>query len=188
MYKSLTVQDEVRVPPSKFDLDVKNAVLQSLQETLEGSTDATLGVFLAVTEVLDVGEGKILPEDGSIHYPCKYTVLVYLPIENEVFEGEVVDLTEFGAFVRLGPLDGLVHVSQIMNDKVNYDAKNAILTGRDRKKALKEGDVVRARITGVSLGKSQTKITLTMRQPCLGALSWIEAEKKEAKKAVKAAK
>ncbi len=188
MYKMLTVQDKVRVPPSKFDMDVKEAVVESLRETLEGSTDANHGVFLAVTEVLDVGEGKILPEDGSIHYPCKYKVMTYLPVEDEMFEGEIVDLTEFGAFVRLGPLDGLVHVSQIMDDKVNYDPKNAILAGRDRKKKLKEGDVVRARISGVSLGEAKTKITLTMRQSCLGALSWIKSEKKSGKKGKKGKK
>jgi len=188
MYKLLTVEDEVRVPPSKFEMDVKNAVLESLQENLESTTDSNIGVFLAVTEILEVGEGKILPEDGSIHYPCKYKVLIYTPIENEIIEGEIVDLTEFGAFVRLGPVDGLVHISQIMNDKVNYDSKNAILTGRDGKKTLKEGDIIRARISGVSLGKAQTKITLTMRQPTLGALTWIEAEKKAAKKEAKTAK
>jgi len=185
MYKILTVKDEVRVPPTKFDLDIKEAIKQSLQEEIEGKVDPNIGVFLAVTEVLDFEEGKILPEDGAIFYPATFKVLVFKPELNEIITGEIVDITEFGAFTRIGPLDALIHVSQVMDDRISYDQKNAIFTGRKTGLKLKEGDLVRARIVGVSLGKTQSKISLTMRQPCLGALEWIEKEKKKAAKAKK---
>jgi DNA-directed RNA polymerase subunit E' len=107
--------------------------------------------------------------------------MIYRPELNEIVLGEVVDITEFGAFTRIGPLDALVHVSQIMDDRLSYDSKNAIFTGRKTGYKLKEGDVVRARIVGVSLGKGRSKISLTMRQPCLGALDWIEKEKKRSR-------
>jgi DNA-directed RNA polymerase subunit E' len=185
MYKILTVKDEVRVPPTKFDLDIKEAIRQSLQEQIEGKTDPNIGVFLAVTEVLDVQEGKIIPEDGAIFYPAEFKVLVFKPELNEIILGEIVDITEFGAFARIGPLDALIHVSQIMDDKITYDSKNSIFSGKKKNIKLKEGDIVRARVVGVSLGKNQTKISLTMRQPCLGALEWIEKEKKQQKKSDK---
>jgi DNA-directed RNA polymerase subunit E' len=185
MFKILTIKDEVRVPPTKFDLDINEAVKKSLQEQIEGKLNVDIGVFLAVTEVLSVGEGKIIPEDGAIFYPAEYKVLVYHPEINEIVIGEVVDITEFGAFVRIGPLDGLVHISQIMDDKISYDAKNAIITGRKTSFKLKEGDTIRARIVSVSLGKGRSKIALTMRQPYLGSLEWIEREKKKKLKEVK---
>ncbi len=43
-------------------------------------------------------------------------MLTYMPFVEEVVAGEVTELAEFGAFVRIGPIDGLVHVSQITND------------------------------------------------------------------------
>lgn len=181
MFKTLTVKDEVRVPPVKFDLELDQAVKESLQEQIEGKLNADIGVFLVVTDILSVGDGKIIPEDGAIYYPAEFKVLVYKPELNEIVMGEVVDITEFGAFTRIGPLDALVHVSQIMDDKISYDAKNAIFTGKKTGIKLKEGDLIRARIVGVSLGKGRSKISLTMRQPHLGAMNWIEKDKKKRK-------
>jgi len=193
VYKILTIEDEVRVPPTKFGLDIKEAIKDSLEDQLEGKLKPEIGVFLAVTDIIDVKEGKIIPNDGAIYYPAKLSVLVFEPEDQEVLPGVVVDITEFGAFLRIGPLDGLVHVSQIMDDRISYDAKNATFVAKRSRKSLREGDVVRCRIVGVSLGKAQTKISLTMRQPWLGSLKWIESDKKAlakkakfARKAVKA--
>jgi len=182
MFKILTVKDTVRVPPVHFDLELKDAVKKSLQQHVEGKIDPQVGVFLVVTDVVSVGEGEIVPEDGAIFYPAEFMVLTYLPELNEITLGEVVDITEFGAFTRIGPLDALVHVSQIVDDKISYDSKNSMLTGRKTGNNLKEGDVVRCRIVGVSLGKGRTKISLTMRQPTLGPLAWIEKDKRKGKK------
>ena len=182
MFKILTVKDEVRVPPVKFDLELDQGVKESLQEHIEGKMNSEIGVFLVVTEVLSVGDGKIIPEDGAIFYPVEYKILAYKPEINEIVVGEVVDVTEFGAFTRIGPLDALVHVRQIMDDKISYDAKNAVFTGKKTGVKLKEGDLIRARIVGVSLGKGRSKISLTMRQPHLGSMDWIEREKKNKKK------
>jgi len=183
MYKILTVRDIVRVPPAKFGLDINTAIKQSLQEQVEGRLDPEIGVFLAVTDILNVSEGEILPEDGAIHYTTEFKVLSFIPEVNEVVMGEVVDVTAFGAFARIGPLDALVHVSQVMDDKVTYNEKLATLVGKKSGAKLQQGAIIRARVASVSLGKGgRSKIALTMRQPHLGAIEWIEREKKTKKK------
>jgi DNA-directed RNA polymerase subunit E' len=182
VFKILTVKDEARVPPTKFDIEMNEAIKQSLQEQIEGKLDPDVGVFLAVTEVLSVGEGKILPEDGAIYYPAEFKVLAYSPEINEVVIGEVVDITEFGAFTRIGPIDALVHVSQVMDDKIAYNSKAATFIGKKTFNKLQEGDLIRGRVVGVSLGKGgRSKVALTMRQPVMGALNWIERDKKKKK-------
>lgn len=181
MFKILTVKDEVRVPPIKFGLELDQSVKESLQEQVEGKMNADIGVFLVITDVLKVGDGKIIPEDGAIFYPVEFKVLTYKPEVNEIVVGEVVDITEFGAFTRIGPVDALVHVSQIMDDKISYDAKNAVFTGKKSGTKLKEGDLIRARVVGLSLGKGRSKVSLTMRQPGLGAMEWINREKHKKK-------
>ena len=183
MYKMLTVEDKIRVPPSKFGLGPENAIKASLDERWEGTVDKNLGVVLSVVSIEGTGEGKILPGDGAIHYPVTFKVIVYQPEMYEVVKGQVIDITEFGVFVRMGPVDGMVHVSQLMDDFVSYDSKNSMFLGRDTKRILKEGDTVRARIISVSMGpERQYKIGLTTRQPGLGSLSWADRkiEKKEA--------
>jgi DNA-directed RNA polymerase subunit E' len=178
MYKMLTVEDKIRVPPSKFGLGPENAIKASLDERWEGTVDKALGVVLSVMSIESTGEGKILPGDGAIHFPVKFKVIVYQPEMYEVVKGQVIDITEFGIFVRMGPVDGMIHVSQIMDDFVSYDAKNSVFVGRDSKRVLKEGDVVKARVVSVSMGPDrQYKIGLTTRQAGLGAPGWSEKDK-----------
>lgn len=187
MYRIVTVEDRIRVPPPKLKMKVKDAVKESIAEQLEGLINVRLGVILVVTSVEKVGEGKIVPGDPGVHYNSTFKLLTFKPELHELAYGEVIDNTEFGSFVRIGPMDGLIHISQLMDDFVSYDSKNAIFLGKETKRTLKEGDKVRARIIAVSLGKEENKIGLTMRQPLLGNLVWIEEEKRK-KKVVKKAK
>jgi DNA-directed RNA polymerase subunit E' len=177
MYQIVTAQEEIPVPPTKLNLDTELSVRESIEEKFEGKIDNDVGVILAVTDIEKVGEGKILPGDPSVYYPVSFKLLTWMPKEHEIVEGEVVDITEFGAFVRCGALDGLVHVSQVMDDYVSYDEKNSQLIGKQTRKMLKEGDSVRARIISISF-KEQSKLGLTMRQPMLGSVKWIEAVEK----------
>lgn len=180
MYQIVTIEDVVRVPPVKFGLDLNEALKASIGEKMEGKLDMQIGIVLSVIGIDEVGEGKIIPGDGAVHYTAKFKVLSWMPREHEIVEGEVVDITEFGAFIRIGAIDGLVHISQVMDDYVSYDEKNSQLAGRESRRILKQGDGVRARIISISF-KEQNKIGLTMRQPYLGALHWSEKpiEKKE---------
>jgi DNA-directed RNA polymerase subunit E' len=72
MFKILTVKDTVRVPPVRFDMELENGVKESLQDQVEGKINPDIGVFLAVTDVNDIGEGSIVPEDGAILSNTKY--------------------------------------------------------------------------------------------------------------------
>src|SRR3990172_404365 len=180
MYQIATVEDEIAVPPRKLGSDIRKSVKESIEESFEGKIDNDVGIVLAVTEIDEIKEGTIVPGNPSVIYPVRFKILSWMPKEHEIVEGEVVDITEFGAFVRCGALDGLVHVSQIMDDFVSYDEKNSQLAGKQSKRLLKEGDSVRARIISISL-KEQSKVGLTMRQPFLGSMKWVYSEEKKEK-------
>jgi DNA-directed RNA polymerase subunit E' len=181
MYRISVIEDEVRVPPEKLGTDVKKAVKAALSDQLEGVTNSRLGVVLSVISIDKVGEGKILPNDAGVYYNCEFKVLSFKPEMHEVVYGDVIDNTEFGAFIRMGPMDGLIHISQLMDDFVSYDNKNSLFLGKESKRTLKEGDTVRARVISVSLGHGENKIGLTMRQYGLGSTAWIDEEKKRKK-------
>jgi len=183
MYRIVTVEDKIRVPPSKLQMNVKNAIKDSIAEQLEGTLDPRLGVVLAVISIETVGEGKIIAGDPGVHYVTRFRLLTFKPELNELVFGEVIDNTEFGAFVRIGPIDGLIHISQLMDDFVSFDQKNSVFLGKESKRTLKEKDKVKARIISISFGRGEeNKIGMTMRQPGLGAVQWLEEDRKKAKK------
>ena len=179
MYKLVLVRDTVRVPPKRFSEELNTVITQELDSMITGRVEKNIGVILSVTDVKQVSEGKIILGDGAIYYDTTFEVLAYQPVVHEVVEGYVTEVTEFGVFVNFGPIDGLIHVSQITEDFMSYDQKNAMLIGKESSKILKVSDVVRARIVTVSMkGRvSESKVGLTMRQPYLGKLEWIEDEK-----------
>lgn len=181
MFYVCTLRDTVRVPPNRLSGDLKKAVLEQLKEEYEGIVDEDIGVVVAILSVKETGEGKIIWGDGGVYVDTVFEALTYVPLLQEVVDGFVTDITEFGAFVRIGPLDGLVHVSQITDDFVRYDPSIPAFLAREGKRVLRIGDMVRARIVTVSLRESiaDTKVGLTMRQPGLGKWEWIEEDKKK---------
>lgn len=188
MYYRIRLADKVRVPPHRLGEDLRTVILDVLQEQLEGSIDKEIGIFMAVTKVLDVGEGEIVPGDGAVYYDVEFEALVLRLALQEVVEGLVVETTSFGAFVSLGPIDAMLHVSQISDEYINYDEKNARLICQESKRFIAVGEPVRARVVTLSLNEREprdSKIGLTMRQSGLGTARWLEedlAKEKEKEK------
>jgi DNA-directed RNA polymerase subunit E' len=103
----------------------------------------------------------------------------------EVVLGKIRDIADFGAFMNLGPIEGMIHVSQAMDDFVTL-SKEKVLTGKDSKRALKVGDKCRARIIAISFKDvTNPKLGLTMRQEYLGKLEWIDEDKNKQEKDTK---
>jgi len=175
MYKRLTIQDSVRVPPENLGDDLEEGVAAGLRREVEGRIFPEIGVVVGVEEVNSVEGGDIKPEDAGVYYDVEYVAIIYEPELHEIVRGEVVDITGFGAFIRIGPFDGLCHISQIMDDYVNYDEENDMLASDETQHSLKVGDMVTSRIIAVSLENDESnKLNLTMRQPGLGKEDWIE--------------
>lgn len=182
MYQIVTIEDRIRVPPHLFKQKLEESVEGAIKDGYEGVFNKEIGVLLLLIEVKEIGEGTVLPGDGAVYYDAEFEMLVWKPELQEVVRGFVSEITEFGAFVRIGPVEGMVHLSQVMDDYVNY-SKSGALQGKETNKTLKQGDEVVTRIIAISFKTSETpKIGLTMRQESLGKPEWLEEEKKGGKK------
>lgn len=176
MFYRTQMKDHIRVPPRLFGEQVEMSVLKSVRQKYDGHIDQELGVVVDVSKVVEVGESVLIPGDGAAYYDTTFELIVFRPELREVVMGRIRDIADFGAFMALGPIDGMIHISQTMDDYVTF-AKDKVLAGRDSKRSLKVGDLCRARIIAVSFKDlTNPKIGLTMRQPGLGKLEWIEQE------------
>ena len=184
MFYVVDIEDYVRVEPRLFGLDTKTAVEEQLKSTYSEYHDEELGEVVAVISVGDIGEGIIIPGDGAAYYNSEFKLLVWKPELQELVFGTISEVTNFGAFINLGVMQGMIHISQTMEDYVSFSTSNT-LSGRSTKKVLKKGDNCLARIVAISYKSEVPKIGLTMRQPGLGKLEWIEEEKKKAKATAK---
>lgn len=189
MYYMDQRRDVVRVPPERLGASIETVLTELAQQQFEGKLVDGQNLTVMIKDVTPLGEGHIIHGDGGVYQEVEYKALLFRPELQEVVEGSVVEIRKFGAFVRFGPLDGLLHVSQIMDDRVNIDEHNQRLVGVETKRDLKVGYKVRVRIVSLSLSEispRDSRIGLTMRQPGLGRLEWIaEAHKKADEKSGK---
>ena len=196
MYIIVEREDVIRIPPQMLDEDIDEALEQLAREKIEGKVYSFsrkevkdpgelkyIIVFLLSME--KVGDGIIVPGDGAVYQRVRFKALAFHPELQEVVLGSVVDVLKFGAFLRLGPIDGLLHISQIIDDVIDVDTENKRLVGRETKKALKVKDKLIAKIVALNINDANprhSRIGLTMRQPGLGKMEWIEETVKEEKK------
>jgi len=188
MFYELDMQNHIRLPPKEFKEDLKKALKKRISEDYDGVIDKEKGIVIAVKEITDIGEGIIVPGDGAAYYDVKFKLLAFKPEIQEVVLGIVTDITDFGVFFDMGTIDGMIHISQTMDDFVSI-SKMGVITGKESKKVLKTKDKCKARIVAVSYkDMNNPKIGLTMRQHLLGSLLWIEEDKKKLKEETKEAK
>jgi DNA-directed RNA polymerase subunit E' len=185
MFYLVEVEDYVRVEPKLFGLSTAEAVKQQLTETYQNYQDKELGAVVSVLDVLEVDEGIIIPGDGAAYYRSTFKLVVFKPELQEITFGNIEEITSFGAFINMGVMRGMIHISQTMDDFVTF-AKSGSLTGKDGKKTLNKGDNCIARIVAVSYKGEEAKIGLTMRQPGLGKIEWVKNEKIKSKPVAKA--
>jgi DNA-directed RNA polymerase subunit E' len=184
MYTVVKIHDTIRVPPERFGEDLDEAVKDIVQKTFEGTIRRNHGLIVVVDNIVSLDDGIVIHGDGGMYQKVEFEALTFNPVLQELVDGLVCEVVEFGAFCHIGPLDALLHMSQIMNDYVDVDVESGRIMGKETKRVLKIGDAIRTRIVAVSLNElsaRESKIGLTMRQPALGTHEWL-AEPKEEKR------
>jgi len=182
LFSISTLVDVVRIPPSLFGTTLKKAAINILKEKYESMINADLGYIIMIMDAKVDEMGKMIAGDGGTFHKVQFEALTFYPKLQEIVQGEIVDITDFGAFVRIGPTDALLHLSQVMDDYLKSDVKSGMIIANQSGRTLKVGSTLRSRITAVSLGKAAAmgKIGITCRQPFLGAPEWIVEEIKKA--------
>ena len=179
MFYKIKLKDHIRVPPALFEKSIKSAIIDMIKKKYEGIVSKDMGIVIDVSNIDEVREGIIISGDGASYYDTDFELLTFKPELQEVVLGEIRDIADFGAFITIGPMDGMIHIGQTMDDFVSF-TKEKVLQGKSTKKTLRIGDKCRAKVVAVSYKDlANPKLGLTMRQANLGRLDWITAEGEE---------
>jgi DNA-directed RNA polymerase subunit E' len=185
MYYKVVIEDTIRILPDRFGDDLDEVVKQIVQETFEGTIRKKHGIIVVADNIEPVGDGIVIHGDGAMYQKVQFEALTFQPEMQEIVDGLVCEIVDFGAFCHIGPIDALIHMSQMMNDYVQIDAESQVINGKEKNLKVQVGDPVRARIVAVSMNEisaRESKIGLTMRQPALGSHLWAAEEESDEKK------
>ena len=116
LFSVSTLVDIVRIPPSLFGSTLKKAAESIMKSKYESMINQELGYIIMVMDAKVEPMGKMIPGDGGTFHRVEFQALTFYPKLQEIVNGELVDITDFGAFVRIGPTDALLHLSQVMDD------------------------------------------------------------------------
>ncbi|MEI6731581.1 MAG: DNA-directed RNA polymerase [archaeon] len=186
MFYLLEVEDHVRVEPKHFGLPTNEAIEKQLNESFVDKVTKELGFVISVVSVDKVDDGVIIPGDGAAFYKSMFKLLVWKPELHELVYGTITEITNFGAFMLMGPAQGMIHISQTMEDFVSM-SKTGTLAGKASKRVLAKGADCFARIVAISFKGGDPKIGLTMRQPGLGKVEWSKEDRRKKDSASKMA-
>ena len=181
--------DYVRVPSSEAGRrPLAEIAEEQLKQKYEGKVVHGVGYVVLVYDVEVSKRGRILFGDAATYHRARFKALAYLPLEGEVVDGVVEDARDIGIFVRIGPVVGFVNKVHIMEDSVFFNREAKAFVGEKTKRTVRVGDVVRARVVGVSYIVDRNtrqlalRVTMTMRGLGLGKHEWIaEAAAKKKK-------
>jgi len=176
MFYLTEVEDYIRVDPKLFGRPTRESISEQLEETYSNYYDKEVGQSIAIVDILNIGEGIIIPGDGAAYYKCKFRIIAWKPELQELVYGRILEITNFGAFIDMGVMKGMIHISQTMDDYVSFSDAGS-LSGKSSGRALKANDLCLARVVALSHKGDEPKVGLTMRQPGLGKLEWIKEDK-----------
>ena len=184
MFHKVRLRDVSVVPPYKISDNLAEVILEDLRSRFIDTYIPGVGLVLEILNVKSQGIARIPPTSSSLHIEVEFDVLAYLPRVQEIVEGPITHVESFGVFVRVGPFDGMVHISQLADDYFSYS--DGMLTGRKTGITFRRNDLIRARVISVSkpqkifpekVGeiteeeeRAFMKIILTCRQPGLGRI------------------
>ena len=169
LFSISTLDDIVRIPPDLFGTSLNKAAVDILKSKYESMVNADLGYIIMILSAEVEPMGKVIAGDAGTFHRVTFEALTFQPKLQEIVNGELVDITDFGAFVRIGPTDALLHLSQVMDDYLKSDIASGVILANQSGRTLKVGSTIRTRITAC-------------RQPFLGADEWIEEEIKKISK------
>ena len=181
MYKIVSKEDTIRIPAEyiRKDQSLDQHIDRLAASAFEGKFDDQNRFILVTSNHTPIGRGRIIHGDGAIYQQVSFDAVLFCMEDYEVVEGAVSEVNEFGAFVRIGPMEALLRKSQIMEDHVDINSGMGLVEGRQTGRRLGVGSSVRARIVSLSPDTTdprRSKIGLTCKQTGLGNLEWIEED------------
>ena len=110
----VTMEDTIRIPAEyiRKGKSLNEHIDRLSAQAFEGKFDDDHRFILVTSDHEPLGRGRIIHNDGAIYQGVRFKAILFCMDDHEVVEGAVSEVHDFGAFVRIGPVEALLHKSQ----------------------------------------------------------------------------
>ncbi|KAK5117579.1 hypothetical protein LTR62_005001 [Meristemomyces frigidus] len=169
MFFVKTLEDHLTLHPSFFGSQAKQYVTDLLYTQNEGKNTGVM-MIIAIIDVLDISEPKIMPGTGYAMYDISYRAIVWRPFRGEVVDGLVRNVVAGGFFVDVGGLNCFVS-RQLIPKQLKYTVEGATPSFTDNiDQTIEHGSQVRLRIKGMRSEMNEMFAVGSIKEDYLGIL------------------
>ena len=157
-----TVGDKVRLADTDLWIEVEKDYTHYGEEVKFGGGKVIREITETTGAKIDIGEDgtiNIFATTGEAGEAAKKWIegITATPEINKIYDGKVVRIVDFGAFVNfLGGLDGLVHISEMADHRVN------VVTD-----VVNEGDTVKDKVLEID-GRGKVRLSMKVVDQATG--------------------
>ena len=103
MYMQATMEDTLRIPAEfiRKGQSLNQRIDELASEAFEGKYDSENRFVLVTYDHEPIGRGRIIHGDGAIYQKVKFKAILFVMLENEVIEGAISEVHDFGCFIRI---------------------------------------------------------------------------------------
>jgi len=175
MFFHCELEKELILYPRHFGPNLKNFLTDKLIQKVEGSCSGRHGFIITVTEVLEVGKGRIREGAGLVTFSIRYMAVVFRPFKGEVLDAVVTTVNKMGFFAEVGPLQVFVSKHLIPTD-MEFDPQSnpasyvSQISDEQPMRVTKDSEV-RLRLIGTRIDANEIFAIGTIKDDYLGLLN-----------------
>ena len=111
MFLQVQLPWNVVIPAEDLDTNglalQKSIIINLLDEFAAKRATKDLGYFLSVTNLENVGVGKVRQQTGDVLFPIVFSGITFKIFRGEVLEGVVHKVLKHGVFLKCGPIENI---------------------------------------------------------------------------------
>ncbi|THC98499.1 hypothetical protein EYZ11_002007 [Aspergillus tanneri] len=157
----------ITLHPSYFGPNVREYLINRLNEEEEGRCTGDHFV-ICVMDMVDIGEGRVLPSGGQAEYTIKYRAIIWKPFRGETVDAIVTSVKPTGIFTLAGPLSVFIARKNIPSD-IKWEPNTVPPQYTDHAdQVIEKGTSLRLKILGVKPDVAAINAIGTIKEDYLG--------------------
>jgi DNA-directed RNA polymerase II subunit RPB7 len=162
--------ETLALAPKYFDKNVKDHIYNQLKLKVQGKCTGKFGYTILVTNLANVGRGRLHEDSGFAHFAVTYVSVVFRPFKNEILPATVTIINQNGFFAQAGPLEIFVSKT-LMPEDLKFDPRDQGLPtyySEEEDVRIEQGSPVRIKIVGIRLAADKISTIGTIKEDYLG--------------------
>eukprot|EP01130_Rhizamoeba_saxonica_P017482 TRINITY_DN8486_c0_g1_i1.p1 TRINITY_DN8486_c0_g1~~TRINITY_DN8486_c0_g1_i1.p1 ORF type:complete len:243 (-),score=74.19 TRINITY_DN8486_c0_g1_i1:87-815(-) len=125
MFILVELEDTIRIPPNDFDNELE-ALKFKIGEKYANRILPDIGLVIKYHDILDLGEGHVIPGDGASHRKVRFRLVVFRPFLGQILTGRLFSCSKEGMQVSTEFFDHIYIPPDALQENTEFDEESQL--------------------------------------------------------------